>query len=217
MSNVTMMPFREAYGRFALAERLGPPADSFDSWGSDSPLVEFHAGDHVLDGSLRPYARDHGVCGLIVEGTLEVKGSILDESSDDNTFFLLVGGDLVVEHLVAGGLCAAIGGDLLARGDAVFWDGHGQLKLDGSLEAQRVVILSGVPQVAGGVRGDVLNLGGWPDLPWPSSRPALREVLTPEAAAVMLDGEGEIASADRDPDYEIARAYFEGRRVFREI
>ena len=215
MSAVTMMPFREAYARFSLKERLGSVADSFDSWGAETPLVEFHPGDHVLNGSLRPYGPDRKTCGLVVGGSLEIRGSILDESSDDNTFFLLTGGDLVLEHLVVGGLCAAIGGDVLAHGDAVFWDGHAEFEVDGSIQAQRLVILSGAPRVAGGVRGEVLNLGGWPDLPWPSSQPSLRDLLTPDAAKVMLDNEGRLVSTYGHPDFDMAQAYFEGRHIFR--
>lgn len=216
MSEATMMPFREAYDRFSLAARLGSVAESFDSWGHETPLVEVHLGDHAVDGPLRPSDHDRGVCGLLVGGTLEVRGSIFDESSDDNTFFLLTGGDLVVEHLVVGGLCAAIGGDVLARGDSVFWDGHGEFEVDGSFEARRLVVLDGAPRVAGAMRAEVLNLAGWPDLPWPSTRLSLRDVLTPEAAAAMLGADGRIISAGH-PDYEIARAYFEGRRIFGDL
>ncbi len=216
MSDATLMPFREAYARFSLAARLGSVAESFDTWGAAVALVEFHPSDHAVEGPLRPNDHDPAICGLIVGGTLEVRGSIHDESSDDNTFFLLTGGDLLVEDLVVGGLCAAIGGDVVARGDAVFWDGHGEFEVDGSVEARRMVILDGAPRVAGTVRGEVLNLGSWPDLPWPSRKLTLREALMPEAAASMLDAGGRIVS-DHNPDFEIARAYFEGRRILREV
>ena len=122
----------EAAERYRLTERFGGVSEAHDT-----REVLVHTGDHHLDGDLRldRMGLFEEFQGLIVDGDLELAGSVVNAEGDFGPF-LLVTGDLKTRHLVAGGSEIRVEGDVRADGLVLGHYNHGTLSALGRVSAR---------------------------------------------------------------------------------
>ena len=127
----------EAVDRYRLAERF----DGVEAAGPDDPgKILVHAGDHRIEGDLLLDREGlfEDFDGLVVDGDLELTGSVVNAEGDFGPF-LLVTGDLETRHLVAGGSEIRIEGDTRAKGLILGHYNHGTLRIEGRTSARLIM------------------------------------------------------------------------------
>lgn len=161
------------------------------------------AGDLALDFD----GDDDSPDGTIVDGDLEVAGSIVNRSGDSGPF-LLVTGNLRAKNLIAGGAEIVVLGDLIVD-DVIFgFYNHGSVTVHGTTRAKAIISEYHAFDLRGRVEGITVSGRGrvTHDDHFRSYAPAL-------VADVLTDGN----PPGGYPDSELTtEAILAGRRVLRE-
>ena len=162
------------------------------------------AGDLALDFD---FDDDDNPDGTIVDGDLEVTGSIVNRDSDRGPF-LLVSGDVRAKNLIAGGAEIVILGDLIVD-DVIFgFYNHGTITVHGTTRAKAIITEYHAFDLRGRVEGITISGRGriTHDDHFRSYAPAL-------VADVLVDGNPPGGYPDWDRTME---AILAGRSVLRE-
>ena len=94
------------------------------------------AGDLDMDG----LPSDRAVAGIVVDGDLELYGSIMNWEFDTNAAFLWVKGNLHCQNIVFGCMDLVVARNVTAGNLIVVTDNHGHLLIAGDVHAKYVII-----------------------------------------------------------------------------
>lgn len=83
---------------------------------------------------------EHSVAGIVVDGDLELHGSILNWEIDTHAAFLLVRGSLHCRNIIFGCMDLAVQQNVTASGLIIATYNHGCLVITGDVHADRVII-----------------------------------------------------------------------------
>ncbi len=166
------------------------------------------AGD--LDMDALPGQGD--IAGIVVDGDLELNGSILNWEIDTNAEFLWVRGNLHCENIVLGCMDLVVSGNVTASNLIVATYNHGHLHIEGDVYAKTVIIDDdGSSTIAGKVfahgwnaslNADVkLRRSGWID------------EVKPEFRNEFFDREGYVKCGNGNVD--LVKALLAGRNILR--
>ena len=119
-------------------------------------VVRHYSNHAVISGDLdmdREFlARETAVAGIVVDGDLELHGSILNWEIDTMATFLWVRGNLHCENLIAGCMHLTVDGNATVGNLLVSTYNHGDLLIRGDLHGKRVIIDDdGHPEIRGRV------------------------------------------------------------------
>lgn len=150
------MPLQQARDKFDAVEKLDSVTSRYSSLDPKAKVLIVE-GDLSVDGPLQCDRNlGHGAAGLIVTGSLTVRGPIVNADANGGPF-LLVLGTTRAQAIVAGGA------ELMFVGDAVVDDivvgeyNDGILRFGGSLTVPVAITNDHDFSVAGGVRGRWLD------------------------------------------------------------
>lgn len=113
--------------------------------------VRHYANHAVLAGDLGMDAlAGQEIAGIVVDGDLELNGSIMNWEIDTSAAFLWVRGNLHCRDIVFGCMDLVVDGNVTAAGLIVVTYNHGHLLIKGDVRADRVIIDDDGPSTIGG-------------------------------------------------------------------
>ena len=184
---------------------------------SDFRVAHFQADHHHRsDIELFSWLWTHKFAGIVVDGNLTLDANLEDDSFGKASAFLLVRGDLRAKTITLAGADVVVLGDVVADGPVFNTYKHGCFEVAGSLRASHLVTDEHMTLVHGEVPSRAWALG-YVDA---SMINKLRqcgsyaEILTTEAAAEFLDGNG--GFDDPVGNRAILAALRAGRKVLRD-
>lgn len=158
----TLVPLR------AFITSLGPigPFEGrprLDQFGAADDLsVRHYAKDAVVSGDVDFDAlMGENIAGILVDGDLEITGDILNWEIDTTAAFLWVRGDLRCRNILFGSMDLVVKDYVTAAGLVVVTYNRGYLRIDGDLDADRVIIDGDSSANIGGMIG----AKGWTSSP----------------------------------------------------
>lgn len=149
--NAKVVPFVEVASSFML-ERL-----IYSLEGVEEGEVYFVKGDYLLqeDLDLTPDPGDN-VLGIIVDGDLEIDGDLL--SFDDDSFFLLITGNLDARLCWNDGAEIVVGGNFELEHGLIGDSPHGYVHIEGDLITPYMVVNSHEVEVSGDNQATTIDL-----------------------------------------------------------
>ncbi|GAA3398114.1 hypothetical protein [Cryptosporangium minutisporangium] len=139
----------------------------------DTALASLPLDFHSLDKWLElPKTGEDALSGVIVDGNLDVEGSVLNWESDFGPF-LLVRGDLRAKDLGLGGSQVRIEGDLLAAQTLLGYYNHGYIEVTGDTRAQVIVTEQHLIRLHGAVSADLVVAGSFLQVAGPAAATAV--------------------------------------------
>jgi len=113
--------------------------------------VRYYANHAVVSGDLDMDAlAGQEVAGIVVDGDLELNGSIINWEIDTIAAFLWVRGNLHCRNIVFGCMDLVVDRHVTASGLIVATYNHGHLLINGDVHADRVIIDDDGPSIIGG-------------------------------------------------------------------
>lgn len=138
----TASSLQAAIDRFELGRRVRRFRDLASSRFDPDCSVWIQEGDLAIDGDLRLDWEDKASwgshCGLIVNGNLDVRRTLMNDDYDGGPF-LVVLGSLRAQHLVAGGSTMFVAGDAEIEGLLLGHYNHGVFEALGTTRARLVI------------------------------------------------------------------------------
>jgi hypothetical protein len=146
----TLIPLREAVTSLGL-DRHFDDRTTLDRFDSEKDSVRHYAGNAVMSGDLDMDAlAGEEIAGIVVDGDLDLDGSIMNWEIDTIAAFLWVRGSLRCRNIVFGCMDLVVSRHVTASGLIVATYNHGHLLINGDVSADRVIIDDDGPSIIGG-------------------------------------------------------------------
>jgi len=177
-----------------LLTRLATDFDALED-DIDSLTVRVYDGDITLQDSidLHNLFHDENVAGIIVNGNLTVKGSVIDFEPDTYSCFLFVHGSLTCTALAAGCAEIIVQGNITATEVMIAFYNHGVIEVQGDVNSKLLIIDNHGASIKGNINAATFCRGwqitGADYTEW-------RKVLLPEVAGTLLDEENYLFAGD---------------------